>query len=473
MDDFYSIPEQVPPHSLPAEQALIGAVLRDRGAYELICDQVTPQDFYLASHRRFWQAITDLMDTAQTCDIVTVAEKLHRDGRLDDVGGMSYLREMMAASTTTANVMAYAKLVGNMAIMRGLLLAAGEQVAEVHHPDGRDAQALMGPLHEVLADERLATLAERGTLEHVAVTAKEAAARAIDHIERMHVAGDGMEGVSTGWPSLDKLTRGLEASSLIILAARPSMGKTTFGVQLAQQVAAKADKPVLIFSLEMSVDALGLRMISSLGRLDHDKVRSGKLEGDEEWSNLTLSVNKMAALKLHIDDQAGLTVQDIIVRAKRFHREQGGLSLIVIDYLGMIALSGKVENQNIGIGKITAALKGLAKSLKVPVVLLSQLNRNLEQRPNKRPIMADLRDSGSIEQDADLIAFIYRDEVYYPDSQDQGTAELIVAKHRNGECGTLRFTFLGKYCRFDELAYDWQPPPQSSQPRRRSQEYEH
>lgn len=453
MDDFYGIPEQVPPHSLPAEQALIGAVLRDRGAYELICDQVTPPDFYALAHRHLWQAITDIMDASQPCDIVTVAEKLHRDGRMDDVGGMGYLGQVVSASHATANVMAYAKLVSNMAVMRALLTAAGEQIAEVHHPEGRDAQALLAA-----AQSRLATLAERGTLEHVAVSAKEAAARAIDHIERMHVSGDGMEGVATGWSSLDKLTRGLEPSSLVILAARPSMGKTTFGVQLAQQVAAKADKPVLVFSLEMSVDALGLRMISSLGRIDHDKVRSGKLEGADEWANLTLAVNKMAALNLHIDDQSGLTVQDIIVRAKRFHREHGGLSLIVIDYLGMIALAGKIENQNIAIGKITAALKGLAKSLKVPVVLLSQLNRNLEQRPNKRPVMADLRDSGSIEQDADLIAFIYRDEVYHPDSADAGTAELIIAKHRNGTTGTLRYAFIGQYCRFDELAYDWQPP---------------
>lgn len=470
MDDFYGIPEQVPPHSLPAEQALIGAVLRDRGAYELICDQVTPADFYALSHRHLWQAITDLMDTSQPCDIVTVAEKLHCDGRMDDVGGMSYLGQVVSASHATANVLAYAKLVSNMAMLRALLTAANEQIEAVHNPAGRDAKALLSS-----ALSRLATLEERGSLDHVAITAKEAAARAIDHIERMHVSGDGMEGVPTGWPSLDKLTRGLEPSSLIILAARPSMGKTTFGVQLAQQVAAKADKPVLVFSLEMSVDALGLRMISSLGRIDHDKVRSGKLEGADEWANLTLAVNKMAALKLHIDDQSGLTVQDIIVRAKRFHREQGGLSLIVIDYLGMIAFAGKVENQNIGIGKITAALKGLAKSLKVPVVLLSQLNRNLEQRPNKRPIMADLRDSGSIEQDADLIAFIYRDEVYNPESPEAGTAELIVAKHRNGNTDTLRYAFIGKYCRFDELAYDWQPPTQAQQsrPKRRSQDYEY
>lgn len=467
MDDYNLMLEQLPPHSLPAEQALIGAVLRDPRAYERMGDKVTAADFYAASHRLHWQAITDMLDASQPCDIVTLAEKLARDGHLADAGGLDYLRVVIQASNTTANIAAYADLVRDMAIMRAMLSAAGEQVADVYQPEGRKAGELLAT-----AQSRLAALAERGQLARGPITAREMTGHALDHLQRMNDRPDGMEGVSTGWPSLDKLTRGLEPSSLVILAARPSMGKTTFGVQLAQQVAAKADKPVLIFSLEMSVAAIGLRMISSLGRIDHDHVRASQMDEDE-WPRVTLASNKMAKLPLHIDDQSGLTVRDITVRSQRLAREHGGLSLIVIDYLGLIAFAGRVENQNLGIGQITAALKGLAKSLKVPVVLLSQLNRNLEQRPNKRPIMADLRDSGSIEQDADLIAFIYRDEVYHPDSQDTGTAELIIAKHRNGETGTLRYAFIGKYCRFDELAYDWQPRDKPSQPKRRSQDYEY
>lgn len=467
MDDFDSLHNQQPPHSLPAEQALIGSVLRDPRAYERVGDKVTAADFYAASHRLHWQAITDMLDASQPCDIVTLAEKLARDGHLADAGGMDYLRVISQATNTTANIAAYADLVRDMAIMRAMLSAAGEQVADVYQPEGRKASELLAT-----AQSRLAALAERGQPARGPITAREMTGHALDHLQRMNDRPDGMEGVSTGWPSLDKLTRGLEPSSLVILAARPSMGKTTFGVQLAQQVAAKADKPVLIFSLEMSVAAIGLRMISSLGRIDHDHVRASQMDEDE-WPRVTLATSKMAKLPLHIDDQSGLTVRDITVRSQRLAREHGGLSLIVIDYLGLIAFAGRVENQNLGIGQITAALKGLAKSLKVPVVLLSQLNRNLEQRPNKRPIMADLRDSGSIEQDADLIAFIYRDEVYHPDSQDAGTAELIIAKHRNGETGTLRYAFIGKYCRFDELAYDWQPRDKPSQPKRRSQDYEY
>lgn len=469
MDDFDTLHDQQPPHSLPAEQALIGAVLRDPRAYERVGDKVMAADFYALGHRLHWQAIADMLDASQPCDIVTLAEKLARDGHLADAGGMEYLGVIAQATNTTANIAAYADLVRDMAIMRAMLSAAGEQVADVYKPEGRKAGELLA-----IAQTRLAELAERGQPTQGAMSAKQAAGQAVAHLERMNARTDGMEGVSTGWPSLDKLTRGLEPSSLIILAARPSMGKTTFGVQLAQQVAKVADKPVLVFSLEMSVESIALRMISSLGRIDHDHVRSSQMDEDE-WHRMNLATRKMTGLKLFFDDQSGLTVRDITVRSQRLAREHDGLSLIVIDYLGLIAFAGKVENQNLGISQITAALKGLAKSLKVPVVLLSQLNRNLEQRPEKRPIMADLRDSGSIEQDADLIAFIYRDEVYHPNTSESGIAELIVAKHRNGTTKTLKFAFIGKHCRFDELAYDYQPPPptQQSRPMRRSQDYEY
>ena len=467
MDDYDLLNDQRPPHSLAAEQALIGAVLRCPASYERVTDKITASEFYAHSHRLHWQAIVAMMDAGQPCDVITLSEKLERDGHLADAGGLSYLQEVLNASNTSANIVAYADMVKNTAIMRAILAASSAQTADVYQPEGRTASELLGA-----AQARLAILEEQNRPAGGPVTAKVAAGRAIEHIDRMHQAGDGMEGVSTGWPSLDKLTRGLEPSSLIILAARPSMGKTTFAVQLAQQVATVATKPVLIFSLEMSVESLSLRMLASLGRINHDRIRSGKLEADE-WPRLTAATNKMTRLDFHIDDQAGLTVRDITIRSQRLAREHGGLALIVIDYLGLIAFAGKVENQNLGIGQITAALKGLAKSLKVPVVLLSQLNRNLEQRPDKRPIMADLRDSGSIEQDADIVAFIYRDEVYRPDSADAGTAEIIIAKNRNGITKKLRMAFIGQHCRFDELAYDWQPPTTAAKPQRRSQDYEY
>ena len=465
MDDFDTLHDQQPPHSLSAEQALIGAILRDPLAYERVGDKVIAADFYASGHRLHWQAITDMMDANQSCDIVTLAEKLARDGLLADAGGLDYLRVLAQASNTSANIAAYADLVRDMSIMRAMLSAAGEQVAAVYQPAGRKASDLLSE-----AQARLAELAERGVLGSGWVTAKQATHRAIVRLEELFASGGGMVGCSTGWADLDRMTRGLEAGSLVIVAARPSMGKTTAAVQLAQHVATTAPYPVAIFSLEMSADALAMRMLSSLQRIDHDRLRSAKLD-DDELHRLTPASATLANLNLHIDDQAGLTIQDITARAKRLHRQHGGLSLVVIDYLGLIAMQGKVENQNLGIGKITAALKGLAKTLKVPVVLLSQLNRDLEKRPNKRPIMSDLRDSGSIEQDADLIVFIYRDEVYNENSRDQGIAELIIAKQRNGPIGTVRLAWLGKYCRFDNLAAEWERPAEPVS--RHNQNYEY
>jgi replicative DNA helicase len=412
-----------------------------------------------------WTGISHLLDREQPVDVVTLAEHLEKAGTLTDAGGLPYVGSVVRSAGAASNVRAYAQSVRDLATKRALISAGVAQIDAVHNPDGREASDLLSE-----AQVRLAELAERGVLGSGWVTAKQATHRAIVRLEELFASGGGMVGVSTGWADLDRMTRGLEVGSLVIVAARPSMGKTTAAVQLAQHVATTAPYPAAIFSLEMGADALAMRMLSSLGRIDHDRLRSAKLDEDE-LHRLTPASATLANLNLHIDDQAGLTIQDITARAKRLYRQQGGLSLVVIDYLGLIAMQGKVENQNLGIGKITAALKGLAKTLKVPVVLLSQLNRDLEKRPNKRPIMSDLRDSGSIEQDADLIVFIYRDEVYNENSRDQGMAELIIAKQRNGPIGTVRLAWLGKYCRFDNLAPEWERPAESMP--RHNQNYEY
>ena len=454
-----------PPHSPQAEIALIGGVLQDNQAYERVADTVRAEDFWDAQHRLLWTGISHLLDREQPVDVVTLAEHLEQAGTLAEAGGLPYLGAVVRAAGAASNVRAYAQAIRDLATKRALIAAGAAQIDAAHNPEGREAADLLRE-----AQERLAELAERGVLGSGWVTAKQATHRAIERLEELFAAGGGMVGVSTGWADLDRVTRGLEPGSLVIIAARPSMGKTTAAVQIAQHVAANAPFPAAIFSLEMSADALAMRLLSSLGRIDHDRLRSAKLD-DDELHRLTPASTKLAALNLHIDDQAGLSVHDIMVRAKRLHRQHGGLSLVCIEYLGLIAMHGRVESQNLGIAKITAALKGLAKTLKVPVVLLSQLNRDLEKRPNKRPIMSDLRDSGSIEQDADLIICLYRDEVYNENSRDKGVAELIITKQRNGPTGTVRLAWQGQYCRFDNLAPDWERPEPSAHYNHNNYEY--
>jgi replicative DNA helicase len=455
----------IPPHSAASEQALIGAALVDSQVYERVADLVRAEDFYQASHRVLWSTMTAMAESDQALDIFTVAERLDRDGHLEDAGGLAYLGTLARGSVSSANSRAYAGHIREAAIKRALIAAGSEQIDAAHNPEGREAKDLLAE-----AQERLAQLAERGMLGNGWTTSQQATHRAIERIERLYNAGGGMVGVSTGWADLDAMTRGLEPGSLVIIAARPSMGKTTAAVQIAQHIATSHDKPAALFSLEMSAESLALRLLSASGRIDHDHLRSAQLEEDE-LQRLTPASTKTAELNLHIDDQAGLSVADLIVRAKRLHRQHGGLSVIAIDYLGLLAVPAKIETHALAIGRITAALKGLAKALHVPVVLLSQLNRDVEKRPNKRPIMSDLRDSGSIEQDADLILFLYRDEVYHPESKDKGVAEIIIGKQRNGPTGTVKLAWQGKYCRFDNLAPEWEQAMASTSKTARSYEY--
>lgn len=437
------------PRKIEAEQALLTGLIRDPNAYERISDAVAAEDFYRREHSLIFAAMTAAYADGQTWDIVTLSEMIEGRGHLADVGGMAYLGKLFSGQAASHNLRAYASIIREQANLRTLIRLGGEQIDAVYQPEGRDAK---GILENSL--ERLNQLAERGHAGTGFVSLKEATGEAVNRIELLYNAKDGMVGLPTGWADLDSKTRGLEAGTLTILAARPSMGKTAMATQLAWQVAQR-NKPVAFFSLEMSASSLATRIIASAGRVDHDLLRSAKLD-DEHWHFINPAINRMAAAPLHIDDQSGLSLVDIVTRARRLHRETGGLALIVVDYLGLVNIPTSAERHDLAIGRITAGLKGLAKSLHVPVVLLSQLNRDLEKRPNKRPVMADLRDSGSIEQDADLILFIYRDEVYHDDSRDKGTAEIIIAKHRNGPTGEVRLAFHGKYTRFDDLAKEWE-----------------
>lgn len=439
-----------PLHSLPSEQALLSVIIRDPKCIDYLSVDLTPEDFWNHHHRVLWQAIQELIEAGRPWDFVTLAEHLSRNGKIEDAGGMPYLSQVLNVCCSAANLSHHAITLRDYAIKRGLVEAGNRQVADVHHPDGRSGMQMLEAAQQILS-----TLAERGVVGSGFITSREASQKAIDRIAELHNRGGGMVGIATGWTDLDRKVLGLEAGSLVIIAARPSMGKTTMAMQLAQRVA--KSQPVAVFSLEMSAESLATRMLASQARVNHDRLRSATLE-DEEWQRLTPATHTVAHLNLHIDDQAGLSAGEIVARSKRLHREHKGLGLIVIDYLGLIATPAKVESQNLAISKITAAMKGLAKTLNVPVVMLSQLNRNLESRPDKRPVMADLRDSGSIEQDADLILFIYRDEVYRPDSQDAGTAEILIAKHRNGQTGKVRLAFNGQFTRFDNLAHDWERP---------------
>lgn len=454
------------PCNLVAEQALLTGLIRDPDAYERIADAVEAEDFFRREHRLVFAALTTAFEVGQRWDIVTLAEDLERRGQLADAGGIAYLGTLAHGSAAPVNLRHYAGIVREQANLRTLIRLGGEQIDAVYQPEGRDAKGILET-----SLERLNQLAERGHAGNGFVSLKEAAGKALNRIDLLYQSKDGMVGLPTGWTDLDRMTRGLEAGTLTILAARPSMGKTAMATQLAWQVAQRG-KPVAFFSLEMSADSLATRIMSSTGRLDHDLLRSAKLD-DEHWPLMTLAVNRMTQAPLHIDDQSGLSLVDIVTRSRRLHRESGGLALIVVDYLGLVSTPTNTERHDLAIGRITAGLKGLAKSLEVPVVLLSQLNRDLEKRPNRRPTMADLRDSGSIEQDADLILFIYRDEVYHEDSRDKGTAEIIIAKHRNGTTGEVRLAFLGHYTRFDDLAPDWQAreAPYHTRGRERAYDY--
>ncbi len=438
---------KVPPHSIEAEQSVLGALMIKNSTWDDIASLLSGKDFYHKNHQIIFQAIANLAERQVPFDVVTIADTLSRMGKLSPMGSwLAYVGMIANDTPSAANIVAYAKIVRDYSILRQLI-DAGTKIANLAFaPQNRKPQDLLEE-----AEKHILSIGEQVGRESGFQHIKPLLATAIDKIESRFEQDGHITGIATGFTDFDEKTSGLQPADLIIIAGRPSMGKTAIAMNIAEHIAIKGKKPVAVFSMEMPGEALAMRMMSSLGRIDQLKVRTGKLEHDE-WPRLTSAINILASTGLYIDDTPALTPSELRARARRLAREHGQLGLIVIDYLQLMQSPASGENRVQQISDISRGLKALAKELHVPVIALSQLNRSLEQRPSKRPIMSDLRESGAIEQDADVIAFVYRDEVYNEDSPDKGIAELIIGKQRNGPLGTVRLTFLGQFTRFENFA---------------------
>jgi replicative DNA helicase len=440
---------KVPPHSLEAEQSVIGGLLLDNERWDTVAEKVVSKDFYSRPHRLIFEAVKDILEESSPLDLITLSEHLELREQLEDVGGFAYLADLAKNTPSAANINAYADIVAQRALVRSLIGVANEIADSGYDPQGRTSEELVD-----LAESKVFAIAEGRTSENEGPqNVDNILEKTLERIEILYkTPQDGVTGVDTGFNDLNKKTAGLQGSDLIIVAARPSMGKTTFAMNLCENAALKQDKPVLIFSLEMPAEQLMMRMLASLSRVDQTKIRTGQLD-DEDWARISSSMGILMDKKnMYIDDSSGLTPTEVRSRARRIAREHDGLSMIMIDYLQLMRVPSLSDNRTLEIAEISRSLKALAKELNVPVVALSQLNRSLEQRADKRPVNSDLRESGSIEQDADLIMFIYRDEVYNPDSSLKGIAEIILGKQRNGPIGSVRLTFQGQHSRFDNYA---------------------
>ncbi|MCJ2378820.1 replicative DNA helicase [Vibrio sp. ZSDZ34] len=440
---------KVPPHSLEAEQSVIGGLLLDNERWDTVAERVVSKDFYSRPHRLIFDAAKSILEDSKPLDLITLSEFLELREQLDDVGGFAYLADLAKNTPSAANINAYADIVAERALVRGLISVANEIADAGYDPQGRSSEDLLD-----LAESKVFAIAEERTTENEGPqNVDNILEKTLERIETLYkTPQDGVTGVNTGFPDLNKKTAGLQGSDLVIVAARPSMGKTTFAMNLCENAAMDQDKPVLIFSLEMPAEQLMMRMLASLSRVDQTKIRTGQLD-DEDWARISSTMGILMQKKnMYIDDSSGLTPTELRSRARRVARDAGGLSMIMVDYLQLMRVPGLQDNRTLEISEISRSLKALAKELNVPVVALSQLNRSLEQRADKRPINSDLRESGAIEQDADLIMFIYRDEVYHPDSALKGIAEIIIGKQRNGPIGSVRLTFQGQFSRFDNYA---------------------
>ncbi|NWK14857.1 replicative DNA helicase [Vibrio parahaemolyticus] len=440
---------KVPPHSLEAEQSVIGGLLLDNERWDTVAERVVASDFYSRPHRLIFEGVKTILESGKPLDLITLSEHLERHEQLEDVGGFAYLADLAKNTPSAANINAYADIVAERAIVRGLIGVANEIADAGYDPQGRSSEDLID-----MAESKVFAIAESRTSENEGPqNVDNILEKTLERIELLYkTPQDGVTGVDTGFTDLNKKTAGLQGSDLVIVAARPSMGKTTFAMNLCENAAMQQDKPVLIFPLEMPAEQLMMRMLASLSRVDQTKIRTGQLD-DEDWARISSTMGILMQKKnMYIDDSSGLTPTEVRSRARRVAREHGGLSMIMVDYLQLMRVPSLTDNRTLEIAEISRSLKALAKELNVPVVALSQLNRSLEQRADKRPVNSDLRESGSIEQDADLIMFIYRDEVYHPDSPYKGTAEIIIGKQRNGPIGSVRLTFQGQHSRFDNYA---------------------
>ena len=440
---------RVPPYSQEGEQAVLGGLMISEEAWDPVSERVSEADFYRKEHRLIFRVMAQLAEEDKPRDLVTVSQALQHLGQLESTGGVAYLSELSRNTPSAANIEAYADIVRERSILRQLIEISNRVAGKAFNPKGASSSEILDH-----AESSIFEIAEQQKKGSGPQGIRDVLARTVEKIEELYKNKSAVTGVSTGFDELDKMTSGLQAADMVIVAARPSMGKTTFAMNLCESIALKSNQPVLVFSMEMPADSIVMRMLSSLGRINQKNLRSGQLQQDD-WARITSAMQMLSQQKMFIDDTPALSPLEVRARARRVARECGGqLGAIMVDYLQLMQVPGS-ENRVNEISEISRSLKGLAKEMNCPVIALSQLNRSLEQRPNKRPVMSDLRESGAIEQDADVIMFLYRDEVYNQDTQEKGIAEVIIGKQRNGPIGTVRLAFQGQFTRFDDLAPDY------------------
>jgi len=440
---------RVPPHSIEAESSVLGGLLLDNTAWDRMGDLLTDNDFYRHEHKLIFAAISALINNSKPADVITVYEQLQNQGKAEGMGGLGYLNSLAQYVPSASNIRRYAEIVRERSILRKLVTASDEIATNAFNPQGRPVERILDE-----AEQKIFNIGEEGSRMKQGFQSMDTlVVDLMDRVQEMADNPNDITGVPTGFYDLDRMTSGLQAGDLVVLAARPSMGKTAFAINIAEHVALNEGLPVAVFSMEMGAAQLAVRVVGSIGRIDQGHLRTGKLT-DEEWPRLTDAIERLRTVSLHIDETAGLTSSELRANARRLARKCGKLGLIVVDYLQLMTGSsgGDGENRATELGEISRGLKMLAKELQCPVIALSQLNRGVEQRTDKRPMMSDLRESGAIEQDADIIMFIYRDDYYNKDSKDPGVAEIIIGKQRNGPTGAVRLTFLKPLTRFESLA---------------------
>jgi replicative DNA helicase len=444
---------RVPPHSIEAESSVLGGLLLDNAAWDRVGDLLTEGDFYRYEHRLIFGAIAALVNASKPADVITVAEHLERAGKAEEVGGMAYLNGLAQFIPSAGNIRRYAEIVRERAILRKLVATGDEIAASGFNTQGK-------PVAQILdeCEQKVMQIGEEGARMKTGFQSiDDLVVQYLDRVQELADNPSDLTGVSTGYFDLDRMTSGLQAGDLVVLAARPSMGKTALAINIAEHVALHEGLPVAVFSMEMGAAQLAIRCIGSIGRIHQSHLRNGRLS-DVEWGVMTETVEKLRHASLHIDETGSLSIVELRANARRLARQCGRLGLIVVDYLQLMSGSGGDENRSTELGEISRGLKKLAKELQCPVIALSQLNRSVESRTDKRPQMSDLRESGAIEQDADVIAFIYRDDYYNKNSDEPGVAEVIIGKQRNGPTGTVRLAFIKHLTRFESLAQDYEPP---------------
>ena len=441
---------RVPPHSIEGESSVIGGLLLDNESWDRLSDIIMAADFYRHEHRLIFGAIGKLINDNKPADVITVFEHLQSMGKADEVGGLAYLNSLAQYVPSASNIRRYAEIVRDRAILRKLVSASDEISTNAFNPKGRAVSEILDE-----SEQKIFNIGEAGKRNQQGFQSMDnLVVKLMDRVQEMADNPNDVTGVPTGFIDFDRMTAGLQAGDLIVLAARPSMGKTALAINIAEHVALQEQLPVAIFSMEMGAAQLAVRIVGSIGRVDQGHLRTGKLT-DDEWPRLSEAIEKLRTISLHIDESAGLTSSELRANARRLARNCGQLGLIVVDYLQLMSgSSGDGENRATELGEISRGLKQLARELKCPVLALSQLNRSVEQRPDKRPMMSDLRESGAIEQDADIIMFIYRDEYYTKDQcKEPGVAEVIIAKQRNGPTGTVKLAFMNRFTKFENLAH--------------------